>query len=76
MEATVTREQLIERIKSLSEEELARVAPYLEADLSAVPHLEDLLEELRLGRLSAERDGLVEHDEVLRRAEDQLKRSS
>ena len=72
----MTREQIIERIRSLSEEDLARVAPYLEADLDALPNLESLLEEVRLGRLSADNDGLVDHDEVLRRTEERIRRSS
>ena len=69
----MTREQLIERIKALSEEELARVAPYLEADLDAEPsQLAELLEEVRLGRKSAEQDQLLSHDEVMRRASERL----
>ena len=69
----MTREQLIERIKSLSEDDLVRVTPFLEADLDALPNLEDLLEEIRLGRLSAERDSPLDHDEVIRRADGLLK---
>ncbi len=70
----MTREQLIERIQSLSDDDLARVAPYLEADLDVAADLDALLDEIRRGRLSTESEALVEHDEVLRRANDSLHR--
>ncbi|MEM7245696.1 MAG: hypothetical protein AAF533_10150 [Acidobacteriota bacterium] len=70
----MTRAELIERINALSDEDLARVAPYLEADLSAVPHHLQLVDEVRLGRASSESEELVEHDEVLRRVDERLRR--
>jgi hypothetical protein len=61
----VTRSQLIDRIRALSEADLARVAPFLEADLDALVDLDDLREEVRRGRESARSQPLVEDDEVV-----------
>ena len=61
----VTRSQLIERIQALSEADLARVAPFLEADLDALVDLDDLREEVRKGRESARTQTLLEDDEVV-----------
>ena len=70
----MTREKLIERIRSLSDDDLARVAPYVSADLAAAADLDTLREEVRLGRESATSEALVEHDEVFRRAAATLRR--
>ncbi len=72
----MTRKQLIDRIQALSEEDFARVAPFLEADLDSTPPPGRLLEEILLGRLSAKHEPLVEHDDLMRRVDDQLNRSS
>ena len=61
----MTRSELIERIQSLSESDLARVAPFLEADLDAVADLDDLREEVRKGRESARDQALLEDDQVV-----------
>lgn len=70
----MTREQLIERIRSLSDEDLALVAPYLSADLDAAADLDTLREEVRLGRESADGEALLEHEEAIRRASAVLRR--
>ncbi len=61
----MTRSQLIDRIQALSEADLARVAPFLEADLDALVDLDDLREEVRKGRESARTQPLLEDDEVV-----------
>lgn len=61
----MTRTQLIDRIQALSETDLARVAPFLEADLDALADLDDLREEVRKGRESARIQPLLEDDEVV-----------
>jgi hypothetical protein len=62
----MTRGELIDRIRSLSEDEVARVAPYIEADLDALVDLEDLREEVRRGRASAVDEALLSDEDVLR----------
>jgi len=51
--AVVTREDLIRKLKELPEDQLARVAPFLEADLEAVGDLAALHQEIDAGRRSA-----------------------
>jgi hypothetical protein len=62
MESMTARATLIERIASLSEDDFARVAPYIEADLEAAPDFDALLTAINEGRLSARIDPL--HDDV------------
>lgn len=62
----MTRAQLIQRIQSLSEDELSRVAPYLEADLDALADLAGLIEEIRLARESERTEPLLADEDVLR----------
>ena len=54
----MTRSQISEYINALSDEELACVAPYLEADLDALGSLDRLRAEIRKGRQSSLKDGL------------------
>lgn len=61
----MTRSQLIDRIQALSEADLARVAPFLEADLDALVDLDDLREEVRKARESARTQPLVEDEAVV-----------
>ena len=61
----MTRSHLIDRIQALSEADLARVAPFLEADLDAVADLDDLREEVRKGRESARSHPLLEDDDIV-----------
>lgn len=61
----MTRSQLIERIQALSEADLARVAPFLEADLDALVDLDGLREEVRKGRESASTQPLLEDEDVV-----------
>ena len=61
----MTRSQIIERIQSLSEADLARVAPYLEADLDAVADLDDLRAEIARGRASAASEPLLDDEQVV-----------
>lgn len=61
---SVNRSELLERIAALSQEDLDRVAPYVEADLDAVNDLDALHEEIELGRRSAAEEPLIDDDEV------------
>jgi len=72
----MTRTDLIERLKALSDDEVARIAPYLEADLDAVADIEELREEVRRGRASAADEGLLDDDEVLQSVLDRLARKA
>ena len=61
----MTRSEIIERIQALSEADLARVAPFIEADLDAAGDLDDLRDEVRRARESAATEPLLDDDEVL-----------
>jgi hypothetical protein len=61
----MTKSQIIERIEALSDEDMARVAPYLEADLDALADADEVREEIRKGRASAATEALVDDDEVV-----------
>ena len=62
----MTRAELIQRIQALTDEELERVLPFLEADLDLLADVEELREELRRARESARREPLLDHEELLR----------
>lgn len=70
----MTREQILERLGKLSEDQFARLAPFIEADLAALDDLDDLHAEIEAGRLSAEADPLLTADEVYRRARRALRK--
>ena len=72
----MTRTDLIERLNALSDDEVARIAPYLEANLDAVADIEELREEVRRGRASAADEGLLDDDEVLQSVLDRLARKA
>ena len=61
----MSRLELIERIKLLSEDEVDRVAPYIAADLDALADLDGVREEVRLGRVSAATEPMLEDADVL-----------
>ncbi len=61
----MSRTELLQRIANLSEEELARVAPYLEADLELVDEHDALLAEIALGQESARSEPLTPHADVM-----------
>jgi hypothetical protein len=69
----VSRPELIERINALSDDELARVAPYLEADLEALSDLDDLRAEVARGRASAQSEPLLDDADVVRAVHEHLK---
>lgn len=62
----MTRAELIQRIQALTDDELERVLPFIEADLDLVADVGELEEELRRGRESARLEPLVDHEELLR----------
>lgn len=68
----MTRAAILARISALSDDELARVSPYLEADLNAVYDLADLHTEVERGRVSAREEPLVDDEEVARMIKDRL----
>ena len=68
----MNRRELIERIEALSEDEIERVGPYLEADLDALVDLDELRAELARGRESARAEPLLDHDEVVRMVRERL----
>ncbi len=70
------RAELIERIKSLSDDEMERVAPYIEADLDAVDDLDALYAEIAEGRKSAQTEPLLDDDAVAKSVAEHLKRQS
>ena len=70
----VSRSELIQHIESLSDEELQVVEPFLRADLEALPGLNELLDEVARGQLSARTEPLLEDDEVLQAVQGRLQR--
>jgi hypothetical protein len=68
----VNRRDLIERIESLSDEEIERVGPYLEADLDALVDLDELRDEVARGRESARTEPLLSHEEVVSMVRERL----
>jgi hypothetical protein len=64
----VTRDELIARIRDLSDAEFEKIAPWLVADLASVDHLGDLKAEIEAGRESAKTEPPLDHKEVVARA--------
>ena len=63
----MTRDEIAERIRQLTDEDFARVAPYLAADLDVVDH-DRLQSEVAAGRNSAATAPLLSAREVYDRA--------
>lgn len=59
------RSELIKRIQSLTDDEVERVKPYLEADLDSVADLAELQAEVRRARENARSEPLVDNEEVM-----------
>ena len=64
----MTRDELITRIRELSDEQFEQIAPWLAAELASVDHLGDLEAEIEAGRESAKTEPLLDHRDVLARA--------
>lgn len=63
----MTRQDLIRKLGALTEEEYARVAPFLEADLDAVEDLAALHVEIEAGRESARTQPVLDAKDVYAR---------
>ena len=63
----MTRQDLIRKLGTLSDDEFARVAPFLEADLEAVEELAALHLEIEAGRQSARSEPLLDAKDVYAR---------
>lgn len=63
----MTRKDLIRKLEALSEEEFARVVPFLEADVDAVGNLADLHQEIEAGRRSAATEPVLDAKDVYAR---------
>jgi hypothetical protein len=61
----MTRAELMERIDRMSDEEMERIGPYLEADLELIDDLGSLHQEIELGRVSARDEPLGDHADVM-----------
>jgi hypothetical protein len=61
----MTRAEVLDRIRGLSDGDLERVLPYLEADLDAAADLPDLREEIERGEESARTEPLLDHESVM-----------
>jgi hypothetical protein len=60
----MTKEDLIQKLRALPDDEFARVAPFLEADLEAVDDLAALHQEIEAGRGSAATEPVLEAGDV------------
>jgi hypothetical protein len=66
----MTRAAFLRKIETLTDEEIERVAPYLEAGLDAIregipaEEVADLLRAVQLGRESARTEPLIDNDAV------------
>lgn len=70
----MTREDLISKLRNLPEDQFARIAPFLEADLEAVDDLAELNREIEAGRRSAENEPILEAKDVYARVRQALSR--
>lgn len=70
----MTRETLIRKLRALSDEEFATIAPYLEADLASAGVLAELQREIAAGRRSARTQPLLKAQDVYRRVRNSLRR--
>ena len=61
----MTRADVLQRIESLTDDDLNRVAPYLEADLDAVADLPALRDAIEGGMESARTEPLLDHEAVM-----------
>jgi len=68
----VTKEDLIKRLKGLSKEQFARVAPFIEADLEVADDLAALRNEIEAGRRSAATQPILEAKDVYARVRQAL----
>ena len=68
----VTRDDLIKRLKGLSKEQFARVAPFIEADLDAADDLAAVHKEIEAGRRSAATQPILDAKDVYARVRQAL----
>jgi hypothetical protein len=68
----MTKEDLIQKLQALPEDEFARVAPFLQADLEALDDLEALHQEVEAGRRSATTEPVLEAADVYARVRQAL----
>jgi hypothetical protein len=68
----VTKDDFIKRLKDLSEDHFAQVAPFLEADLEAADDLAALHREIEAGRKSAATQPILEANDVYARVRQAL----
>ena len=69
---SVTKEDLIKRLKGLSKGRFAKVAPFIEADLDAADDLASLHKEIEAGRRSASTQPILEAKDVYARVRQAL----
>ena len=68
----MTREDLLEKVRNLTDEQFERVAPFLEADLESADDLVELLREIEEGRRSAQDEPLLDAGELYERVRQAL----
>ena len=68
----MTKEDLIKRLKELSDLRFSQVAPFIEADLDAVDDLAALHKEIEAGRRSAASDPILDAKDVYARVRQAL----
>jgi hypothetical protein len=69
---SVTKEDLIKKLKGLSKGQFAKVAPFIEADIEAADDLAALHKEIEAGRQSAATQPILEAKEVYARVRQAL----
>lgn len=72
----MNRRQLIERIQALSDSDVARVAPYIQADLDAIRQLDDLRSEVARARESAASEPRLEDEQAVEAVRRRLSRET
>lgn len=68
----VTKEDLIKRLKDLSDARFTQIAPFIEADLDAVDDLAALHKEIEAGRRSAASEPILDAKDVYARVRQAL----
>ena len=68
----MTKEDLIKKLKGLSKDQFAKVAPFIEADIEAADDLAALHKEIEVGRQSATSQPILEAKDVYARVRQAL----
>ena len=64
----MTMSELVDKLNKLPTDQANYILPFLEADIAAAEHLDDLKRSIEAGRTSAQTQPLLNHSEVIAQA--------